>query len=88
MPPAMNKIFELIDETDFPPGVMKVANGTREVADVFLESKDAEGAFVGSTPISKYVYSKAVYVSLRLLPLRANAPNVVVGEIYEPLKCS
>jgi len=66
VPLSMNKMFELIHEADFPPGVMNLVNGTREVADVLLESKDIKGvSFVGSTPVAKYVYSKATSTGKR-----------------------
>ena len=60
VPLTQNKLFELIDEAGFPPGVLNLVNGSRDVSDAFLESKDVRGvSFVGSTPVAKYVYSKA-----------------------------
>jgi malonate-semialdehyde dehydrogenase (acetylating)/methylmalonate-semialdehyde dehydrogenase len=58
VPMTMNKMFELIDEAGFPDGVINLVNGSREVSDVLLQSKDVKGiSFVGSTPVAKYVYS-------------------------------
>jgi len=60
VPLTLNKLFELIDKAGFPPGVLNLVNGSRDVSDAFLESKDVRGvSFVGSTPVAKYVYSKA-----------------------------
>jgi len=60
VPLSQNKIFELIDKAGVPPGVVNLVNGSREVADALLESKDVKGvSFVGSTPVAKHVYSKA-----------------------------
>jgi malonate-semialdehyde dehydrogenase (acetylating)/methylmalonate-semialdehyde dehydrogenase len=60
VPMTQNKMFELIDEAGFPPGVINLVNGSKEVSDALLESKDVKGvSFVGSTPVARYVYSKA-----------------------------
>jgi malonate-semialdehyde dehydrogenase (acetylating)/methylmalonate-semialdehyde dehydrogenase len=60
VPLSMNKMLELIDESGFPPGVVNLVNGSRDVADVMLTSPDVKGvSFVGSTPVAKYVYSTA-----------------------------
>ena len=60
VPLSMNKMLELIDEAGFPPGVVNLVNGSRDVADVLLTSPDVKGvSFVGSTPVAKYVYSTA-----------------------------
>jgi malonate-semialdehyde dehydrogenase (acetylating)/methylmalonate-semialdehyde dehydrogenase len=60
VPMTQNKMFELIDQAGFPPGVINLVNGSREVADAMLESKEVKGvSFVGSTPVARYVYSKA-----------------------------
>ncbi|MGD0176149.1 MAG: CoA-acylating methylmalonate-semialdehyde dehydrogenase [Candidatus Bathyarchaeia archaeon] len=60
VPLTQNKLFELVDEAGFPPGVINLVNGSRDVSDALLESKDVKGvSFVGSTPVAKYVYGKA-----------------------------
>ncbi len=60
VPLTQNRLFELIDETGFPPGVVNLVNGSREVAEALLENKDVKGiSFVGSTQVARYVYSKA-----------------------------
>ncbi len=60
VPLTQNKLFELVDEAGFPPGVVNLVNGSRDVSDALLESKDVRGvSFVGSTPVAKYVYAKA-----------------------------
>jgi malonate-semialdehyde dehydrogenase (acetylating)/methylmalonate-semialdehyde dehydrogenase len=66
VPLSQNRLLELIDEAGFPPGVINLVNGSREVADALLESKDIKGvSFVGSTPVAKYVYSKATATGKR-----------------------
>jgi malonate-semialdehyde dehydrogenase (acetylating)/methylmalonate-semialdehyde dehydrogenase len=60
VPLTMNKLAELIDEAGFPPGVVNVVNGSRDVSDALLHSPDVKGvSFVGSTPVARYVYSTA-----------------------------
>ena len=60
VPLTMNKLGELIDEAGFPPGVVNIVNGSRDVSDALLKSPDVRGvSFVGSTPVARYVYSTA-----------------------------
>jgi malonate-semialdehyde dehydrogenase (acetylating)/methylmalonate-semialdehyde dehydrogenase len=60
VPLTMNKFAELFDEAGFPPGVVSIVNGSRDVSDALLKSPDVKGvSFVGSTPVAKYVYSTA-----------------------------
>jgi len=85
VPLSMNKMFELIDEADFPPGVINLVNGTREVADVLLESKDLKGvSFVGSTPVARYVYAKATSTGKRA-QCQGGAKNFLVVMPDAPL---
>jgi malonate-semialdehyde dehydrogenase (acetylating)/methylmalonate-semialdehyde dehydrogenase len=60
VPLTMNKLGELMDEAGFPPGVVNIVNGSRDVSDALLKSPDVKGvSFVGSTPVARYVYSTA-----------------------------
>ena len=59
-PISQNRIFELIDEAGFPPGVVNLVNGNREAVNVLLEHPDIKGlSFVGSTPVGELLYKKA-----------------------------
>ena len=85
VPLSMNKMFELIHEADFPPGVINLVNGTREVADVLLESKDIKGvSFVGSTSVARYVYAKAASTGKRA-QCQGGAKNFLVVMPDAPL---
>ncbi|NIU82977.1 MAG: aldehyde dehydrogenase family protein, partial [Candidatus Korarchaeota archaeon] len=54
VPFSMTKLFELMDEVDFPPGVINMVHGGREVVQSILKHPDIEGvSFVGSTPVGK-----------------------------------
>jgi malonate-semialdehyde dehydrogenase (acetylating) / methylmalonate-semialdehyde dehydrogenase len=60
VPISQARIFELIDKAGFPPGVVNLVHGSREVVDVLMESPDTKGlSFVGSTPVGKLLYQKA-----------------------------
>jgi malonate-semialdehyde dehydrogenase (acetylating)/methylmalonate-semialdehyde dehydrogenase len=58
-PLSQEIIFELLDELDFPPGVVNLVNGDKEAVDALLDHPDVTGiSFVGSTPVGKYIYTK------------------------------
>ena len=60
VPLTMNKFAELMDAAGFPPGVVNIVNGSRDVSDTLLKHPDVKGvSFVGSTPVARYVYSTA-----------------------------
>jgi malonate-semialdehyde dehydrogenase (acetylating)/methylmalonate-semialdehyde dehydrogenase len=59
-PVSQTLLFELLDELDFPPGVVNMVHGAKPVVDVLLTHPDVAGiSFVGSTPVGKYIYSTA-----------------------------
>ena len=60
VPLTMKQAFELLEKTGLPKGVVNLVNGGREVVDTILEHPKVKAvSFVGSTPVAKYVYSKA-----------------------------
>lgn len=57
VPITQAKIFELIEKAGFPPGVVNMVHGSREVVDQLMISPDTIGfSFVGSTEVGKYLY--------------------------------
>jgi malonate-semialdehyde dehydrogenase (acetylating)/methylmalonate-semialdehyde dehydrogenase len=59
-PISQVRLFEVIDEVDFPPGVANLIHGDVDVANALLDSPHTKGvSFVGSTPVGKLVYAKA-----------------------------
>ncbi|MGA2112832.1 MAG: CoA-acylating methylmalonate-semialdehyde dehydrogenase [Anaerolineales bacterium] len=60
VPLTMQKVFRLIEAAGFPKGVVNLVNGAKDAVDAILDHP-AIGAisFVGSTPVAKYVYSRA-----------------------------
>ena len=52
-------LFSLIDKAGFPPGVINLVNGSREVSDTMMDHPHMKGiSFVGSTPVARYIYRK------------------------------
>jgi malonate-semialdehyde dehydrogenase (acetylating)/methylmalonate-semialdehyde dehydrogenase len=60
VPLTMQKVFQIIEKLDLPPGVLSLVNGTKEAVDGILDHPLIRAvSFVGSTPVAKYVYSRA-----------------------------
>ncbi len=59
-PITMVKQFEIIDEIDFPKGIINLVHGGAEVVNTLIESPDTVGfSFVGSSKIGNLLYRKA-----------------------------
>jgi len=66
VPITQTKIFELIDQVGFPPGVVNMIHGSREVVDALMDSPHIKGlSFVGSTSVAKLLYEKAAKTGKR-----------------------
>jgi malonate-semialdehyde dehydrogenase (acetylating)/methylmalonate-semialdehyde dehydrogenase len=77
-PTSQNLLFELLDEADFPPGVINLVNGAKGVVDALLTHPDVAGvSFVGSTPVGKYIYATAAANGKRA-QCQAGAKNCLV----------
>ncbi len=60
VPMSSQKMFALIDQLGLPKGVLQLVNGGRETVDALLDHPTIRAiSFVGSTPVAKYVYSRA-----------------------------
>ncbi|MCR4404030.1 MAG: CoA-acylating methylmalonate-semialdehyde dehydrogenase [Candidatus Acetothermia bacterium] len=78
VPIVQNKIFQLVDELDLPPGVLNLVNGAKGVVDHLLESPDVVGiSSVTSTPVARYIYRKAAEHGKRV-QCQAGAKNFIV----------
>ncbi|MEQ9235982.1 CoA-acylating methylmalonate-semialdehyde dehydrogenase [Coleofasciculus sp. E2-BRE-01] len=59
VPLTMQKVFELLEATGLPKGVVNLVNGAKTVVDAILEHPTIRAiSFVGSSPVAQYVYSK------------------------------
>jgi malonate-semialdehyde dehydrogenase (acetylating)/methylmalonate-semialdehyde dehydrogenase len=66
VPITQMRIFELIDQCEFPPGVINLVNGGANVVNALMEHPDTEGfSFVGSTPVGAALYAKAASLGKR-----------------------
>ena len=60
VPMSSERLFELIDEAGFPPGVLQLVNGGKGTVDALLDHPLVRAvSFVGSTPVAKYIYRRA-----------------------------
>src|SRR5579859_6554992 len=60
VPLTMRYIYELLEKTGLPKGVVSLINGGKAAVDALLDHPKVRAiSFVGSTPIAKYVYSRA-----------------------------
>ncbi len=77
-PVSQNRLFELMDEVDFPPGVVNLVNGSKDTVDALLTHPDVAGvSFVGSTPVAKHIYRTAAAHGKRA-QCQAGAKNCLV----------
>ena len=78
VPLSQVKIFELIEKTGLPPGVINLVQGSKEVVNSLCTHPDIKGiSFVGSTPVAKYVYETACSHGKRVQAL-GGAKNFMV----------
>lgn len=77
-PLSLNRLFEMLDAADIPPGVVNLVNGAKGVVDALLTHPDVAGvSFVGSTPVGKYIYATAAANGKRA-QCQAGAKNALV----------
>jgi malonate-semialdehyde dehydrogenase (acetylating) / methylmalonate-semialdehyde dehydrogenase len=78
VPLTAGRIFELLEEAGFPPGVVQLVNGSGETVDGILDHPTIRAvSFVGSTPVAKYIYRRATANGKRA-QCQAGAKNPVV----------
>ncbi len=59
-PLTMQRVFRLLDEVGFPPGVVNLVNGAAETVNAILDHPLIRAvSFVGSTNVARHVYSRA-----------------------------
>ncbi len=59
VPLTMQKVFQLLEKTGLPKGVVNLVNGAKEAVDAILDHPKIQAiSFVGSTPVAKYIYSR------------------------------
>jgi malonate-semialdehyde dehydrogenase (acetylating)/methylmalonate-semialdehyde dehydrogenase len=74
-------LFELLDQTSLPDGVVQLVNGSVDTVNAILEHDGIAGvSFVGSTPVAKTIYEKAAANGKRVQAQGGAKNHVVVTE--------
>lgn len=77
VPMTQTRIFEVVDEVDFPEGVVNMVHGSRDVVNAMLDHPDIEGiSFVGSTPTARLIYKRCGETGKRVQAL-GGAKNIL-----------
>lgn len=78
VPLTMQRTFELLEKTGLPKGVVNLVNGGKTAVDTLLDHPKVRAvSFVGSTPVAKYVYSRAA-ASGKRAQCQGGAKNPVI----------
>jgi len=78
VPMTQTRIFEVIDDVGFPPGVVNMVHGSRDVVNAMLQHPDIKGiSFVGQTTTARYIYQECGKTGKRAQAL-GGAKNAVV----------
>jgi len=60
VPLTMRRVFELLEQTGLPKGVVNLVNGGRDVSNALIDHPKVRAiSFVGSTPVARQVYARA-----------------------------
>lgn len=60
VPMTTQYLFRLLEEAGFPKGVVSLVNGGKDTVNAILDHPQVRAvSFVGSTPVAKYIYSRA-----------------------------
>ncbi|HLC03466.1 MAG TPA: CoA-acylating methylmalonate-semialdehyde dehydrogenase [Anaerolineales bacterium] len=77
-PITQQRIFELIEQIGLPKGVMNLVNGAKETVDAILDHPAVRAiSLVGSTPVARYIYSRAAANGKRA-QCQGGAKNAIV----------
>ena len=78
VPLTARKLFELLEATGLPKGVVNLVIGGKPAVDTLLQHPDVKAiSFVGSTPVARYIYSEGAAHGKRV-QCQGGAKNHVV----------
>src|SRR6201993_2170212 len=56
----MRYVYELLEKTGLPKGVVNLVNGSKAVVDALIDHPKVRAiSFVGSTPVARYIYARS-----------------------------
>src|SRR5919204_6494130 len=77
-PIVQQRMFELIEQAGFPPGVLNLVNGGRDAVNALLDHPRIRAiSFVGATRTAEYVYARAAAAGKRV-QASGGAKNAIV----------
>jgi malonate-semialdehyde dehydrogenase (acetylating)/methylmalonate-semialdehyde dehydrogenase len=77
-PMTMARIFQLAEQAGFPPGVLNLVHGGKDAVDALLDHPAVRAiSFVGSSPVARYIYSRAAANGKRV-QCQGGAKNPVI----------
>jgi malonate-semialdehyde dehydrogenase (acetylating) / methylmalonate-semialdehyde dehydrogenase len=60
VPLTMRRVYELLEQTGLPKGVVSLVNGGKDVVNALIDHPKVRAiSFVGSTPVARHVYARA-----------------------------
>jgi malonate-semialdehyde dehydrogenase (acetylating)/methylmalonate-semialdehyde dehydrogenase len=60
VPLSPDLLFQLLEQTGLPPGVVTLVHGAKQAVDALLDHREVKAiSFVGSTPVAKYIYVRS-----------------------------
>jgi malonate-semialdehyde dehydrogenase (acetylating) / methylmalonate-semialdehyde dehydrogenase len=60
VPLTMRYVYELLEKTGLPKGVVNLVNGSKAVVDALIDHPKVRAiSFVGSTPVARYIYARS-----------------------------
>jgi len=66
VPLSMHRVYELVEKTGLPRGVVNLVNGGADVVNALCDHPQVRAiSFVGSTPVAKHVYSRSAAAGKR-----------------------
>src|SRR3954469_13909203 len=77
-PIVQRRVFDLIEQAGFPPGVMNLVNGAHDAVNGLLDHPKIKAiSFVGATKTAQYVYARAAAAGKRV-QASGGAKNAIV----------
>jgi malonate-semialdehyde dehydrogenase (acetylating)/methylmalonate-semialdehyde dehydrogenase len=77
-PMTMARVMQLVEQAGFPPGVVNLVHGGKDAVDALLDHPEVRAiSFVGSTPVARYIYSRAAANGKRV-QCQGGAKNPIV----------